>query len=136
MLKIKIYSFSYKESIPSDDSEHGGGFVFDCRCLPNPGRGGKHPDETGLDKSVRDLLLADESVNEFQNLSFSLVRKAVNRYLERNFDSLMVSFGCTGGQHRSIYFASTLADELAKLDGVEVSVQHTSAAAKRLLSIE
>jgi len=113
-LTITITSFSYKKGVPQDFTANGGGFVFDCRALPNPGRLPEFKNTTGKDKCVIDYLEEFEEIKRFMNLSNQLVLQSVDNYLERNFSHLMVNFGCTGGQHRSVYFAEKLAEYLKK----------------------
>ena len=125
MLTIQVNSFSYlRAGIPEDNSGHGGGFVFDCRALPNPGRYKEFQSLTGKDKAVIDYLEAEESVEEFYSAVKQLVLQSVNKYIERNFEHLMVSFGCTGGQHRSVYFAQRLGQELQNEFKVNVEIRH------------
>src|SRR5437773_6064953 len=113
MLTVKLYSFSYKKSgIPVDDSPNGGGFVFDCRFIYNPGRKTEFMTMTGKDKAVKDFLDNDASMQRFLNDMYDMIETAVDNYIFRNFSSLMVSFGCTGGQHRSIYASENLAAHL------------------------
>jgi len=114
ILTININSFSYKKGIPQDLSSHGGGFVFDCRALPNPGRMPEYKNSTGKDKSVVDYLESFDEVAHFFHLTTQLISQSVDIYIERNFSYLMVNFGCTGGQHRSVYFAERLAAYLKK----------------------
>lgn len=113
-LQITIYSFGYHLSgIPEGDREHGGGFVFDCRGLPNPGRDARFMDQTGQDTAVIRYLEQFPEVHEFLEHAFRLVELTACNYRERQFNALMVSFGCTGGQHRSVYCAERLAKRLA-----------------------
>ena len=124
-LKINIYSFSYKKSgIPKDPSEHGGGFVFDCRVLPNPGREEQYKKLSGLDEPVKNYLKGLDEVSEYFNNVLAIAKISVDNYLERNFDHLMFSFGCTGGQHRSVYGAELLAKYLREHYSIEVRVEH------------
>jgi aminoglycoside/choline kinase family phosphotransferase len=123
-LMVRIYSFSFHQDQPRDQTGHGGGFVFDCRGLPNPGREEQFKQLTGRDAPVAEYLDQQESVNQFLASVNSLVDASVSDYQRRGFKNLMVSFGCTGGQHRSVYFAEQLAKHLRARNGVEVAVRH------------
>jgi aminoglycoside/choline kinase family phosphotransferase len=123
-LVVLVQSFSFHQGLPKDESGHGGGFVFDARSLPNPGREERYKNFTGKDAPVRNYLLQQESVHQFLASAISLVDASVGNYLQRGFKSLTVSFGCTGGQHRSVYLAEELAKHLANRPGVEVVVRH------------
>ncbi len=123
-LTVRIQSFSYKRGIPWDERGHGGGFVFDCRLLPNPGREEKYKRMTGEDKPVTKFLQAKPEVDTFLKNTFAVVDQAVENYRQRNFTDLMVAFGCTGGQHRSVYCANRLRDHLKEKYGVDVEVRH------------
>ena len=123
-LKISIYSFSFKQSLPVDKSGNGGGFVFDCRCLPNPGRYEKYKFLTGKDQEVIDYLNENPEVNLFYEHLRSIVDIAINNYVERKFQHLMLNFGCTGGQHRSVYFAERIHKHLKNNHLIEVQVHH------------
>jgi len=114
MLTVTVTSFSYKKGIPQDMTTNGGGFVFDCRALPNPGRLPEYKNATGKDKSVIKYLEKHNQVQHFKELTTQLVLQSVENYLERKFSHLMVNFGCTGGQHRSVYFAEKLAEKLER----------------------
>jgi RNase adaptor protein for sRNA GlmZ degradation len=139
-LSIEILSFSYKSALPPqlfswDEGRHGGGFVFDCRCLPNPGRETAFKSRTGLDGDVSSYLEERLEVIEFSTHVFALIQQAVENYVARGFTSLSVGFGCTGGQHRSVFFAQSLANFLAAKfgDKIKCSVQHPSLQQKGLL---
>ena len=123
-LVVHINSFSYRRSIPADTSDNGGGFVFDCRAIVNPGRLGTFKSQTGRDKGVKDFLEQQTKMPEYLNSVFDLVDISVEEYIRRGFKSLMVSFGCTGGQHRSVYAADALARHLKNKFGVSVKLQH------------
>jgi aminoglycoside/choline kinase family phosphotransferase len=123
-LIVRVSSFSFHRGLPKDDSGHGGGFIFDARSLPNPGREARFNTFTGKDAPVIDYLNQQESVHQFLASVMSLVDASVSNYQSRGFKSLMVSFGCTGGQHRSVYLAEQLAKHLRGRDGVEVVVRH------------
>jgi aminoglycoside/choline kinase family phosphotransferase len=123
-LVVRIFSFSFHRGLPKDDSGNGGGFVFDGRSLPNPGREERFKTLTGKDAPVMDYLNQQESVHQFLAGVLSLVDASVSNYQERGFKHLMVSFGCTGGQHRSVYLAEQLAKRLRGRNGVEVVVRH------------
>jgi hypothetical protein len=123
-LTVRVFSFSFHRQAPSDGTGHGGGFVFDARGLPNPGREERFRTLTGKDAAVIEFLNQEESVHQFLANAVSLVDASVASYLKRGFNSLMVSFGCTGGQHRSVYLAERLAKHLRGVSGVEVMVRH------------
>ena len=123
-LKVTVNSFSYKKGIPVDVSGNGGGYVFDCRALSNPGRLKKYAGLTGLDEPVINFLESNEEVKAFLGFAFSLVVQSVENYIERNFKNLMVSFGCTGGQHRSVFCAEQLVKYLNEKFDLEVEVGH------------
>jgi len=125
-LTVRIFSFSFHRGLPQDEAGNGGGFVFDGRSLPNPGREERFKTLTGKDAPVIDYLNQQESVRQFLASAMSLVDASVSAYQRRGFKHLMVSFGCTGGQHRSVYLAEQLAEHLRgqSKDGVEVVVRH------------
>src|SRR6266567_3605098 len=124
-LVVRIFSFSFhRGGVPKDGSGNGGGFVFDGRSLPNPGREERFKTLTGKDMPVIDYLNQQESVHQFLANVTSLVDASVSEYQRRGFESLMVSFGCTGGQHRSVYLAEKLAKHLSGKHGIEVVLRH------------
>src|ERR1700756_164416 len=125
-LIVRIFSFSFHRGLPKDESGNGGGFVFDGRSLPNPGREERFKAQTGKDAAVIDYLNQHESVHQFLAGVMSLVDASVSSYQERGFKNLMVSFGCTGGRHRSVYLAEHLAKHLRAKNGVEVAVRHVA----------
>ena len=125
-LKVHLFSFSYKDRLPGSDLGHGGGFYFDCRCLPNPGREEQYKSQTGLDEAVISYLESIAEVGVFWETSMKLVQQAIDAYSARGFDSLVVGFGCTGGQHRSVYCAERLKAHLLE-QGVAVELVHTRA---------
>src|SRR5574344_1452004 len=129
-LEVRIYSFAYKKGIPNDITGNGGGYVFDCRGINNPGKYEHFFHFTGLDKEVKDFLEEDGGVTKFLKNVYDLADAHVQRYIERKFTNLMFSFVCTGGQHRSVYCAEHLAEHIAQNYDVRVFLYH------RELSIE
>ncbi len=125
-LTVQIFSFSFHGEKPVDESGNGGGFVFDARSLPNPGRQEQYKQLTGKDAPVIDYLNQREEVHLYLASIRSLVDESVSTYKKRGFTNLMVSFGCTGGQHRSVYLAESLAKHLQGTDGVKVVIRHLS----------
>src|SRR5271167_1060953 len=121
---VRIFSFSFHRGLPDDETGHGGGFIFDARSIPNPGREEHFRTFTGKDAPVIDYLNQQECVHQFLASVMSLVDASVSTYQRRGFKSLMVSFGCTGGQDRSVYLAEQLAKRLRGRNGVEVVVHH------------
>lgn len=124
-LTVHIKSFSYKSGIPIDTNEHGGGFVFDCRSLPNPGHFKKYMNLSGLDKETIQYLQNHTEVYSFCDHVFQLIEQVVENYIKREFTSLTINFGCTGGQHRSVFFAEALAKHLAKKYDINIDLVHT-----------
>lgn len=122
-LVVSLISFSYKNGIPVGDPEHGGGFVFDCRCLPNPGREAQFKHLSGKDEDVRRYMESALEVQTFKEHVFNIIDQAVNTYTKRGFNTLTVAFGCTGGQHRSVYFVESIAEHLKKR-GVAFIITH------------
>ena len=123
-LQVKIYSFAYKKGIPNDMTGNGGGYVFDCRAINNPGKYEHYKHFTGLDKEVVKFLEDDGEVFKFLDNAYELVDAHVQRFIERKFTNLMVSFGCTGGQHRSVYCAERLAEHLNKKFDIKIKIIH------------
>jgi len=123
-LVVRINSFSYKNALPADESGNGGGFVFDCRGILNPGRFEAFKKYSGRDKNVQDFLEQQTRMNEFLNSVFDLIDITIEDYLKRGFDSLMINFGCTGGQHRSVYAAEQTARHLRNKYNVKTSIAH------------
>jgi RNase adaptor protein for sRNA GlmZ degradation len=124
-LAVRIYSFSFhRGGAPKDETGNGGGFVFDGRGIPNPGREERFKQLTGKDAPVIEYLDQQQSAHEFLEHVRALVDASVSEYQRRGFKNLMVSFGCTGGQHRSVYLAEQLAKHLRGKNGVEVTVHH------------
>lgn len=125
-LTVTVYSFSFKKGYPVDNSGNGGGFVFDCRAIHNPGKYEEYKKSTGSDENVKEFLKNQEDIHLFLKNSFDLVDASVQKYLKRGFNNLMASYGCTGGQHRSVYSANTLAAFLKEKykDQIEVRLIH------------
>ncbi len=123
-LTVSINSFSYKRAIPEDTSENGGGFVFDCRAIHNPGRYDEFKDKTGKDQKVIDFFEKGHEMKEFLKQVYALIGQSVKKYISRDFTHLMVNFGCTGGQHRSVYCAEQLTDFLNNNFDVNIKLTH------------
>lgn len=123
-LTVQVTSFSFKKGIPEDNSGNGGGYVFDCRGTNNPGRYEQYKRLTGLDQPVIDFLESDGEILQFLESVYPLVDFHAKRFLDRGFTHLMISFGCTGGQHRSVYCAQHVAEHLHKKYGVRVELCH------------
>ncbi len=126
-MKTTILSFSYKRGLPQDQTGNGGGFVFDCRAMPNPFWDEALRDYTGRDKPIREFFNRfRDKVAFFLDAAETLVRFSMAEYLKDGRDHLQVAFGCTGGRHRSVYFAERMAERLSGIEGVEVEVAHTA----------
>ncbi|MBQ0118415.1 MAG: phosphotransferase [Bacteroidales bacterium] len=123
-LVVRVYSFSYKKGIPADATGNGGGFVFDCRAVNNPGKYERYTFFTGMDEPVIKFIEDDGEMKPFLESAYTLVDASVKRYMDRGFQNLMVSFGCTGGQHRSVYAAEKMAEHINQKYGVEVQLIH------------
>src|SRR5712692_10514193 len=123
-LVVRVFSFSFHQALPKDETGHGGGFIFDGRSLPNPGREERFKSLTAKDAPVIDYLNQQDSVHQFLASVFSLVDSSVTSYQQRGFKNLMISFGCTGGQHRLVFLAEQLAKRLRARNGLEVVVRH------------
>ena len=121
---VTIYSFSYKKGLPVDTSGNGGGYVFDCRGTHNPGKYEQYKTLTGLNQPVIDFLENDGEILTFLESVYALVDHHVGRFIERDFTHLQVSFGCTGGQHRSVYCAEHLAKHLKEKFDVTIHLIH------------
>jgi aminoglycoside/choline kinase family phosphotransferase len=130
-LTITVNSFSYKREIPYDMSGNGGGFVFDCRAIHNPGRYPEYKFVTGKDEAVIQFFEKEPEMKQFLDGVFPLVSQSIEKYIERNFKHLMVSFGCTGGQHRSVYCAERLAEYIRSNYPVDVKLKHVEQEIKK-----
>ena len=133
-LVVRVLSFSYKKGIPADPSGNGGGFVFDCRAVNNPGKYERYTHFTGMDEPVIEFLEEDGEIQPFMEQAFQLVDFSVKRYMDRGFQNLMVSFGCTGGQHRSVYAAERMAEHINQKFGVEVQLIHREQNMEKLIN--
>ena len=125
-LTVEVTSFSYRQGLPVDESGNGGGFVFDCRALENPGRYDEYKKFNGLDSNVIEFLEKDGGIVVFLEDVKKVVFPHIEKFIERGFTHMMVSFGCTGGQHRSVYSAQHFAEAVAAKYDVNVKVRHTA----------
>ena len=123
-LTVRVLSFSYRKGIPEDPSGNGGGYVFDCRSIHNPGKYEQYKTQTGLDEPVKRFLENDGEILSFLTHTDDLIDKHIQRYLERGFSHLQICFGCTGGQHRSVYAAQHTAEYINRHFGVRVELIH------------
>ena len=135
-LVVRINSFSYRREIPEDLSGNGGGFVFDCRGIDNPGRHEKFKTIHGRDKEVIDYLEQQTKMQIFLNSVFDIVDITVEEYISRGFSNLIVSFGCTGGQHRSVYAADALARHLKNKFKVKIELKHIEQEQKNWVNLK
>ena len=135
-LRVRVFSFSYRKGIPADESGNGGGYVFDCRSTHNPGRYEPYKKLTGLDEPVIRFLEDDGEILTFLESVYKLADAHVQRYIDRGFTDLMFSFGCTGGQHRSVYSAQHLAEHIHNKYGIEVHVCHREQGIEQIFEAE
>ena len=133
-LVVRVMSFSYKKGVPADPSGNGGGFVFACRAVNTPGKYARYTHFTGMDEPVIQFLEEDGEIKPFLDQAYQLVDFSVKRYMDRGFQNLMVSFGCTGGQHRSVYSAEKMAQHINEKFGVEVQLIHREQNMERTLN--
>jgi HEAT repeat protein len=133
-LMVEINSFSYKRGIPLDLSENGGGFVFDCRAIHNPGRYEQYKKLTGLDPEVQEFLSQNGEAYEFVYNAYHLIEPSIKNYIDRKFTNLMINFGCTGGQHRSVFCAEKMKDILENAFGenIDITLKHREMELKKL----
>lgn len=123
-LTVEVRSFSYKRGMPYDSSGHGGGYIFDCRAILNPGRFERYMMLSGKDQEVIDFLRKNTNIASFLEHAYQLVGMSIENYQEREFSHLMVGFGCTGGRHRSVYCAEQMAKWLKDHFNVGVDLEH------------
>ena len=133
-LTVTVYSFSYKKGIPEDASGNGGGFVYDCRAIHNPRKYEEYKSLTGLDSPVIQFLEKDGGILHFLENVYELADVSVDRYMKRGFTNLMISFGCTGGQHRSVYSAQKTAEHIHNKFGIKVRLIHREQGIKTILN--
>lgn len=137
LLTVTVTSFSYMKGLPEDYSGNGGGFVFDCRAIHNPGREARFRPRTGMDQDVIDFLETQSEMPEFMVNVNAIVNASVAKYLQRGFNHLMVSFGCTGGRHRSVYAAEHCAAFIREnYPNVRVILNHREQNVKKIFEVE
>ena len=134
-LEVEVLSFSYKKGLPEDRSGNGGGYVFDCRAIHNPGRYEEYKSLTGMDPEVREFLEKDGEVLEYLSHIYPIIEHHVERYIKRGFTHLQISFGCTGGQHRSVYCAESVAKMVAEKYDVRVVLNHRERGVGKILKV-
>ena len=133
-LFVRIFSFSFKKGIPEDVSGNGGGYVFDCRSLPNPGREAKYKKSTGMDQDVIEFFGEHKlEMGLFLENIYTLAETHIQNYIERGFTDLQFSFGCTGGQHRSVFCAEQLALHLQNRFPIKIELVHREQGVKRVI---
>jgi len=135
-LVVEVNSFSYKRALPKDVSGNGGGFIFDCRGILNPGRFEEYKQLTGKDKKVIDFLEQRTKMNEFVNNVMNIIDISVEEYIKRGFGNLQINFGCTGGQHRSVYAAEAICRHLKTKFNVKTRIRHIEQEIKQQLQEE
>lgn len=123
-LTVKINSFSYRRGIPYDDSGHGGGYVFDCRGILNPGKFERYMMLNGKDPEVVEFLEKNTKIYDYLEHTFQLVKTNLDNYIERSFSNLMINFGCTGGKHRSVFCAEWMANRIRNNYDIIVNLNH------------
>jgi RNase adaptor protein for sRNA GlmZ degradation len=124
-LNIEVNSFSFKKKgIPADDSGNGGGFIFDCRGILNPGRIEEYKQQTGMDAGVRNYLETQTEMPTFLALIKGIIDISIKDYLARGFENLQINFGCTGGQHRSVYCADVIGKYIAEKYNLDIAINH------------
>ena len=123
-LNLLVQGFSYKQGLPQDNSGNGGGFVFDCRGVLNPGRFEEYKKLTGRDQPVIEFLESKTKIHEFLTAAQAIVSISIDDYLARGFENLMISFGCTGGQHRSVYSTDAMAKFIKEKYNIDAMVHH------------
>jgi RNase adaptor protein for sRNA GlmZ degradation len=123
-LVVEINSFSYRKNLPDDVSGNGGGFVFDCRAINNPGLIHDLKEFTGKDPVIEEFFLHHSDMNEFIEDAFRLISRSIDEYISKNYNHLQLNFGCTGGRHRSVYAAEKIAKRIEKCYDVEIELIH------------
>jgi len=124
ILTVEVNSFAFKNGAPPDYSGNGGGFIFDCRSLPNPGRYDHYKKFTGIDDSVIQYLDREPAVGKFLQNVYKIIDQSILEYRRRGFKNLQINFGCTGGQHRSVYCAAKLAAYIDDYHSIKIVVNH------------
>lgn len=125
MVRVNVISFSYRKGIPIDVSGHGGGFVFDCRFIENPGLIDSLKGYTGKDEQIKDFFKNDPEMDLFLKQTLKIIVSAIEKYKQRKYSNLSVAYGCTGGRHRSVYATEWIAAQLAVSEDLHISIIHS-----------
>jgi len=123
-LLVRIQSFSYRKPLPDDLSGHGGGYIFDCRAIDNPGRFKEYKSFTGKDKIIQDYFREKTDMHSFLEDQYKIIERSINSYIKKEYKHLQVNFGCTGGRHRSVFAAESIAKKIEENFNIDIEIDH------------